>query len=121
LTTSKYLVGADGGRSTVRTLAGIKSTTDSTTLRWVRLDGVVETDMPDSKLGFASVESPTHGNVLWVSLDHGRTRVGYALSKDLYEKYGENMTQEQAIKEAQAGMLPFKVEFKSVDWYTVYG
>ncbi|OAP56750.1 hypothetical protein AYL99_08862 [Fonsecaea erecta] len=116
----EYLVGADGGRSTVRHFSGISSTTDSTTLRWMRIDGVVETDMPDSREGFANLESPTHGNVLWAALDHGRTRVGFALSRAMMERYGENMTQEQAVEEAKLALKPFSLEFTCVDWYTVY-
>ncbi|KIW26719.1 uncharacterized protein PV07_06530 [Cladophialophora immunda] len=116
----EYLVGADGARSTIRHLSGISSTTDSTTLRWVRIDGVVETDMPDAREGFANLESPTHGNVLWVALDHGRTRVGFALSRDMMDRYGEHMTQEQTIEEAKLAVKPFTLEFKCVDWYTVY-
>ena len=93
---------------------------DKSPHRWVRIDAVVETDMPDSKVGFGSVESPTHGNVLWVNLDHGRSRIGFALNKQLHEKYGDSLTQEQAVEEAKLSMLPFKVDFKQVDWYTVY-
>lgn len=90
-------------------------------MKWVRIDAVVKTDMPDSELGFASIESKTHGNVLWCSLDHNRTRIGLALTPELQAKYGDNMTLDQALEEAKASMLPFKVEFVQVDWYTVYG
>lgn len=90
-------------------------------MKWVRIDAVIKTDMPDSEVGFGSIESPTHGNVLWVSLDHNRTRVGFALTPEMVEKYGDHMTQEQAVEEAKASLLPFKVEFLQVDWYTVYG
>ncbi|KIW96711.1 uncharacterized protein Z519_02102 [Cladophialophora bantiana CBS 173.52] len=116
----EYLVGADGSRSIVRHLSGISSTTDSTALRWVRIDGVVETDMPDSREGFATLESPTHGNVLWAALDHGRSRVGFALSREMMARYGETMTQGQAVEEAKLALRPFALEFKCVDWYTVY-
>jgi phenol 2-monooxygenase (NADPH) len=86
----------------------------------VRIDGLIETNMPDARAGFVSLESPTHGNVLWVSLDHGRTRVGFALSAALLEKYGEHLTQEEIIEEAKAAVKPFSLEFTSVDWYSVY-
>lgn len=89
--------------------------------RWVRIDGVVETDMPDSRMGWASIESATHGNVLWVAIDHGRTRIGFSLSAELYRKYGDKMTEAQAVEEATAAVAPFSCTFKSVDWYTVYG
>lgn len=88
--------------------------------RWIRIDGVIETDMPDSSMATASIESPTHGNVLWGKLDHGATRIGFSLNASLLEKYGESMTQEQVMYEAQQAMLPYTCEFKSVDWYTCY-
>ncbi|KIX93745.1 uncharacterized protein Z520_10651 [Fonsecaea multimorphosa CBS 102226] len=115
-----YLVGADGARSTVRHLSGVASIKDSSTLRWVRIDGVVETDMPDSRQGFATLESPIHGQVLFAALDHGTTRVGFSLSQELMDKYGENMTLEQVVEEAKLALKPFTLDFKCVDWYTVY-
>lgn len=77
--------------------------------------------MSDSRVGYATLESPTHGRVLWVNLDHGRTRVGFALSPALIQKYGENPTQEACIHEAKLALKPFTLEFHCVDWYTTYG
>ena len=93
---------------------------DTTTYRWVRIDGVVETDMPNSRIGWASIESKNFGNVLWVALDHGRTRIGFSLNAGLYKKYGDKMTEAQVVEEAKASVAPFSLHFKSVDWYTVY-
>ncbi len=42
---SKYIIGADGGRSKVRELAGIEFEGEKSNRRWIRIDGVVETDM----------------------------------------------------------------------------
>ncbi|RFU24366.1 hypothetical protein B7463_g11973, partial [Scytalidium lignicola] len=117
---SKYIIGADGGSSLVRRLAGIPFHPDMTTNRWVRIDGVMKTNMPDSRIGACSIESVTHGNVLWVALDHGRTRVGFALTPEMYNKYGDDMTEEEAKREAIAAVHPFSLEFESVDWYTLY-
>lgn len=43
---SKYLIGADGGRSFVRKSAGIAFDGDTSEDSWIRIDGIVETDMP---------------------------------------------------------------------------
>ena len=43
---SKYLVGADGGRSFVRRHAGIPFDGNTSEDKWIRIDGIVETDMP---------------------------------------------------------------------------
>jgi phenol 2-monooxygenase (NADPH) len=117
---SQYIVGADGSHSTVRSLAGITSVTDKTALRWVRVDGIVKTNLPDARTGMGLIESATHGMVIWVSLDHGATRIGYILSPALIAKYGDNLTQEQAVHEARLACAPFELEFTPVDWYTCY-
>lgn len=43
------------------------------------------------------------------------------MTKELFEKYGYGMTQEQAVYEAQLRVAPFELEFFQVDWHTVYG
>lgn len=66
----KYLIGADGGRSFVRRAVGIDFEGSTSEDKWVRVDGVVDTNMPKNR-GYGAIESPTHGNVLWAALDHG--------------------------------------------------
>lgn len=114
----RYLVGADGGRSFVRRELKIPFEGETTEDRWVRIDGMVETDMPKSR-GYGAIESPTHGNVLWAALDHGATRIGFAFTKERQEKY-EIFHEEAAIAEAIESVKPFKLKFTKVDWFTVY-
>jgi phenol 2-monooxygenase (NADPH) len=118
---AKYIVGCDGGNSMVRKTAGIPFIGERHMDHWVRIDGVVKTNLPEARLGFGAIESPTHGQVLWVSLDHGATRIGYVLSPDLFEKYGTKMSAADAIKEARNAIAPFSLEFEEVHWHTVYG
>jgi len=135
---SKYLIGADGGRSFVRRHAQIPFDGDTSEDRWIRIDGIVETDMPlnraygqvvsiepplyDRQLTdtHSAIESRTHGNVLWAPLDNGATRIGYAFSSEIAAKYPDGVTQEVALQEAIECMKPFKVEFKEVHWWTLY-
>lgn len=117
---SKYLVGADGGRSQIRRLSNIRMEGDQTTFNWVRLDGKYKTDMPFPDAGAGSLETETHGNVLWVRLDHDAHRIGFVLSPRLYEKYGDNITEEQAMYEAVEAMKPFSLEIERLDWMTRY-
>ncbi|GKZ25345.1 hypothetical protein AbraCBS73388_000811 [Aspergillus brasiliensis] len=77
--------------------------------------------MPDADIGFASIESKSHGNVLWVQLDHGVKRIGFAMTKELLAKYGDNFTLEDAKVEAVKSMEPFSLEFETIDWWTLYG
>lgn len=106
---AKYIVGSDGSNSAVRELAKIPFLGSDTEDNWVRIDGIVKTDMPEDRVGVGAILSPTHGNVLWASTDHGGTRIGYALTPELYAKYGKDMTQDQMIYEANQAISPFKV------------
>ncbi|KAL3488317.1 FAD binding domain-containing protein [Aspergillus germanicus] len=116
---SKCLIGADGGRSFVRRHAGIPFEGDTSEDQWIRIDGIVETDMPITR-AYGAIESETHGNVLWAPLDHGATRIGYAYSANIAANYPDGVTQEVAVQEAIASMKPFKVKFKEVHWWTLY-
>lgn len=114
----KYLVGADGGRSFVRRAMDIPFDGSSSEDKWVRIDGVIETDLPKPRT-YCAIESPTHGNVLWAALDHGATRIGFAFTSERQKAYKE-FNEEAAIKEAIASVKPFSLSFKQVDWWTIY-
>ncbi|KAJ7116477.1 FAD binding domain-containing protein [Mycena epipterygia] len=119
---TKYLIGADGGKSTVRSLAGIPFNGERTTHRWIRMDARVKTNMPNPRC-LNSIDSKSHGQILWCPIDSGLVRIGYVFSQALLEKYGgvEGVTQEVAVKEAIQALQPFEVEFLEVDWFTIYG
>ncbi|KAI8718594.1 FAD-binding-3 domain-containing protein [Fusarium sp. LHS14.1] len=116
----KYLVGSDGGSSSVRQLAGIDLDLDPTTHEWIRIDGKMSTDIPDANIGLASIETEHHGNILWVKLDRDTHRVGFALTPSLLAKYPNGITEDEALKEAAEGMKPFKLEVDRLDWWTHY-
>ena len=115
----KYLIGADGGRSFVRRVLDIPFDGSMSEDKWVRIDGVVETDLPKPR-SYCAIESPTHGNVLWAALDHGATRIGFAFTADRQRAYPNGFDEEAAVKEAIASVKPFNLKFKQVDWYTIY-
>lgn len=114
----KYLVGCDGGRSTVRRLMDIPFLGASTEDRWVRIDGMIKTNVPKPRT-YCAIESPTHGNVLWAALDRGATRIGYAFTAERAKAY-ETFDEAAAIKEAIAAVKPFELSFDRVDWWTIY-
>jgi phenol 2-monooxygenase (NADPH) len=70
----------------------------------------MKTDMPDARIGVAGIESPTHGNILWIALDHGSTRISFTLQPDKLAKYNDKPSGEDAKNEAIEAMLPFKLE-----------
>lgn len=114
----RYLIGCDGGKSTVRRLMNIPFNGSTSEDRWVRIDGVVKTNLPKPRT-YCAIESPTHGNVLWAALDHGATRIGYAFTADRAKAY-DVFDEAAAAKEAVAACLPFDVSFERVDWWTIY-
>lgn len=113
---SAFIVGCDGGHSFVRKNADIKFIGDRSLNKWIRMDALVETDMPSPRT-LNSIQSDHHGLILWCPIDEGRTRIGYVFSKDLQERYGEQgITEEVVMQEAIEAVKPFKLEFKKVDW-----
>ncbi|TPX11609.1 uncharacterized protein E0L32_007588 [Thyridium curvatum] len=122
LLSSNYLIGADGGQSSVRNLAGIPMEGDSTTYRWVRIDAKMKTNMPEaSHMGVIAIESPNHGNVLWIRLDRDVHRIGFAMTPKLLAKYPNGITQDEAVQEAIESVKPYTLEVERVDWWTNYG
>jgi phenol 2-monooxygenase len=76
--------------------------------------------IPEPDLMFASMETKTHGNVLWLRLDNDAHRIGYALTPRLQEKYPDGPSQEEAIEEAKLALQPFSLEIERLDWWTFY-
>ncbi|TGJ85133.1 hypothetical protein E0Z10_g3642 [Xylaria hypoxylon] len=114
----RCLIGADGGHSSVRHFLAIPFEGATSEDKWVRIDGYVKTNLPKPST-YCSIESPTHGNVLWVGLDRGATRIGYAFTDDRANAYAE-FDEQAAITEAIAAVKPFTLEFEQVDWWTIY-
>lgn len=115
----KYLIGCDGSRTVVRGAAGIDSDGSRTEDKWVRIDGVLKhTTMPKPRC-YGALESPIYGNVLWIPLDHGATRIGFALNEERRKMYKE-LTQEVFVAEAKLSTAPFEIEYERVDWASVY-
>ncbi|KAF7560281.1 hypothetical protein G7046_g3860 [Stylonectria norvegica] len=86
----RYLIGCDGSRTVVRGAAGIKTSGSRTEDKWVRVDGVLKSTTMPKPRSYGSLESPIYGNVLWIPLDHGATRIGYALPEDRGKLYKES-------------------------------
>ena len=105
----------------MRRIAGIPFVGSRKLEYWVRVDGVVKTNVPEARHGLGAFESSTHGHVVLVSLDNGATSIGYVLSEELLRKYGTKLSAEEATFEAQKAVAPFELDFLQVHWHTVYG
>ncbi|KIW92700.1 uncharacterized protein Z519_06547 [Cladophialophora bantiana CBS 173.52] len=115
----RYLIGCDGSRTLVRGAAGIESDGDRTEDKWVRIDGVLKSTTMPKPRSYGAIESPLYGNVLWIPLDHGATRIGFALNDERRKLYKE-LNQEIFIQEAKLSVKPFEIEYERVDWASVY-
>lgn len=116
---ARFIVGADGSRTAVRRAAKIETDGDSGEDKWVRIDGLITTDNPKPRC-YGSIESKTHGNVLWVPLDHGCTRIGFAFSAERVNRWPGGFSEAVAVAEAKAAVRPFDIEFARVDWASIY-
>ncbi|KIV86233.1 hypothetical protein PV11_01858 [Exophiala sideris] len=115
----RYLIGCDGSRTLVRGAAGIESEGDRTEDKWVRIDGVLKSTTMPKPRAYGAIESPVYGNVLWIPLDHGATRIGFAMNEDRRKLYKE-LNQDVFIEEAKLSVKPFEIEYERVDWASVY-
>lgn len=115
----RYLIGCDGSRTLVRGAAGIDSDGDRTEDKWVRIDGVLKSTTMPKPRAYGAIESPVYGNILWIPLDHGATRIGYALTDERRKLYKE-LNQEAFVQEAKVAVKPFDIEYERVDWASVY-
>lgn len=116
---ARFIIGADGSRTAVRRAAKIETDGDSGEDKWVRIDGLVKTNTPKPR-SYGAIESKTHGNVLWVPLDHGCTRIGFAFSAERSNSWPGGFSEEVAVAEAKAAVKPFDIEFERVDWASIY-
>lgn len=116
---ARFIVGADGSRTAVRRAAKIETDGDSGEDKWVRIDGFLTTNNPKPR-SYGAIESRTHGNVLWVPLDHGCTRIGFAFSAERMKSWPDGFSEAVAVAEAKAAVKPFDIEFERVDWASIY-
>ncbi|KAI1324185.1 FAD binding domain-containing protein [Xylariaceae sp. FL0255] len=115
----RYLIGCDGTKTKVRDAANIASDGCRTEDKWVRVDGVLKSTTMPKPLSYGSLESKVYGNVLWIPLDHGATRIGFALKEERRRLY-DVVNEEVYVKEALLSIAPFKAEYERVDWASVY-
>ncbi|KAJ5782076.1 hypothetical protein N7457_003850, partial [Penicillium paradoxum] len=116
-----YVVGCDGARSKVRRFipdADLEG--EITNAAWGVLDGVIDTDFPDL---WSKVALRTHsaGSILWIPRERGMTRLYVELSSTDGERVEKSKaTTEYVMARARAAMHPFKLEWKTVEWFGTY-
>jgi phenol 2-monooxygenase len=119
---AKYVVGADGSRSGVRTAIGRELAGDAMNQSWGVLDVLAVTDFPDIRLKCA-IHSANAGNILIIPREGGyMVRLYVALDNVRDKEMLENrsVTPEKLVAVANRVLHPYSVELKSVGWWSVY-
>ncbi|KAF2682320.1 FAD monooxygenase-like protein [Lentithecium fluviatile CBS 122367] len=118
---TRYLVGCDGAHSLVRrSIPNATPVGASSEAVWAVLDGVLDTDFPDiwSKV---VVHSEQYGSVLMIPRERNLTRLYIELKPDSAEAHmKERHTQEFVQKRAQQIMVPYRLEWRNVEWFGRY-
>ncbi|KAK5633247.1 hypothetical protein RRF57_008961 [Xylaria bambusicola] len=112
-----YLVGCDGARSIVRQhIPGTHATTKPQESYWGVLDGELDTDFPDiwSK---TVVFSEEHGSVLIIPRERNLTRIYIEMKSSHTVK---NVDQSFVMNQAQLILAPYRVQWRSVEWFGNY-
>lgn len=119
---TRYVVGCDGAHSAVRKcIPGATPVGASSDAVWGVLDGVLDTDFPDiwSK---AVVHSDEFGSVLMIPRERNMTRlyIELKLTSEVATTSKQIQTQEFVQQRAQEIMRPYRLEWRSVEWFGRY-
>jgi phenol 2-monooxygenase len=119
---AKYVLGADGARSRVRTAIGCTMAGDSAFHAWGVMDVLAVTDFPDIRLKCA-IQSGAGGSILLIPREGGHL---FRMYVDLGEidpgahHEVRSTTIEQIVARAQAILHPYTLDVRDVAWHSVY-
>ncbi|MGG5752782.1 FAD-binding monooxygenase [Zafaria sp. Z1313] len=119
---AKYVVGADGARSRVRSSIGCTLAGDAANHAWGVMDVVASTDFPDIRLKCA-IQSHDGGSILLIPREGGHL---FRMYVDLGEVPADDAgnvrktTIEQIIAQANAILSPYTLDVRNVAWHSVY-
>lgn len=119
---ARFIVGCDGARSCVRSMADINLIGDAANKAWGVMDALLVTDFPDIRVK-SFIQSADQGAVMIVPREGGYLVRLYieldALATD--QRVGHlDIGLDDLIAAAQRIFQPFKVEIKEVPWWSVY-
>lgn len=110
---SKYVVGADGARSTVRSLLDISFTGTKPEMVWTVLDTFIDTDFPRAD-EIVTFQCNGQSRVSWIPRERGMARF-YSLLDPGQDKNQENS--EAFIREH---MHPHRIDFVKTEWFSTF-
>ena len=119
---SKYIVGCDGARSTVRESLKIPLQGDSSNKTWGVMDALVITDFPDIRIK-SFIKSANDGSMLIIPREGGYlVRLYIELDQlELNQRIKNlNIDLNELISAAQRIFHPYELTVKEVPWWSVY-
>lgn len=119
---ARYVVGCDGGRSSVRKSMGIELKGDSANKAWGVMDILLNTDFPDIRVK-SFIQSKEHGAVMTIPREGGYLCRFYVeldlLGKDKRAS-DVKMSEKDLIAKAQKVFHPYTLDVKEVAWWSIY-
>ena len=119
---TKYLVGCDGARSTIRKSIGKQLIGDSAHQAWGVMDILCNTDFPDIRFK-SLIQSAQEGTVLLIPREGGfLVRLYVELSKlNPDERIADrDITSDDLIAAANRILAPYSIDVQDVVWWSVY-
>jgi len=118
---TQFLVGCDGAHSKVRKsmLGPVEHGGESSKSAWGVLDGVIETDFPD-RWSKSVISSETAGSILCIPRERNMTRLYIELHPAEAPISSDAATEEFVMWRAKEIMKPFKLSWKTVEWFGIY-
>ncbi|PHH79229.1 hypothetical protein CDD82_2527 [Ophiocordyceps australis] len=108
---SRYAVGADGARSSVRHAMGISFAGSKPEMLWAVLDVFIDTDFPRCP-EIITFELNGQSRVSWIPRERGLCRFYVLLDGDV--------TEERAKLSIKEHMAPYRVDFIRTEWYSTF-
>ncbi|MDP9392705.1 MAG: FAD-binding monooxygenase [Actinomycetota bacterium] len=119
---SRYVIGCDGARSSIRTAIGRELVGDPMNRSWGVMDVLAVTDFPDIRLKSA-IHSANQGNLLIIPREGGYMvrlyiELDQVADRELLDR--GNVTPEKLAAVANRILSPYTIEVKDVGWWSVY-
>lgn len=110
---SRYVVGADGARSTVRHLMGISFTGTKPEMVWTVLDTFIDTDFPRAD-EIVTFQCNGQSRVSWIPRERGMARFYSLLDPDV------DKTQANSEAFIREHMSPHRIDFVKTEWFSTF-
>lgn len=108
---TKYIIGADGGRSFVRKYFYIKFEITKPEITWAVLDGVINSDFP--KVPEIIVFQNQTSDVAWIPREGELDRFYIRMDK-------QEFTQQEVITKINHAIKPHRLSFDKIDWFSSF-